>query len=94
MSFLCFELDSADEAIKKAQGNDVYSKKSGAHGLKVDNKEQSLLNNCENYDSKIEDSKSGASVLYASKKPKLHWGYSSNSTYIKLKEILFSATLL
>ncbi|XP_012568141.1 uncharacterized protein [Cicer arietinum] len=69
-----FKTKSKDEAIKKAQGNDVYSKKSGAHGLKVDNKEQSLLNNCENYDSKIEDSKSGASVLYASKKPKLHWG--------------------
>jgi len=77
MSFVCSELGYADDVKKKARGNDVYSKNSGAQGFKVDNKEQSLLNNCESFDSKNEDSKGG---VFASKKPKLHWGYSSNFT--------------
>jgi hypothetical protein len=71
---------SADELKKKkkkAQGNDVYSKNSGAQGLKIDNKEQSLSNSRESFDSKNEESRGGVSVLSASKKPKLHWGYSS-----------------
>jgi len=76
MSFVCSELGSADDAKKKARGDDVFSKNSD-QGFKVDNKEQRLLNNCESFDSKNEDSKGG---VFASKKPKLHWGYSSNST--------------
>lgn len=66
-----FKTKPKDDAKKKARGNDVYSKNSGAQGFKVDNKEQSLLNNCESFDSKKEDSKGG---VFASKKPKLHWG--------------------
>jgi hypothetical protein len=86
MYFVCSELGSADDAKKKARGNDVYSENS-AQGFKVDNKEQSLLNNCESFDSKNEDSKGG---VFASKKPKLHWGYSSNSTLNeKKKKVVF-----
>jgi hypothetical protein len=76
---VCPELGSADESKKKkAQGNDVYSKNGGAQGLKNDNKEQSLY-------SKNEESRGGVS---ASKKPKLHWGYSS-LTLLSLQEKCF-----
>ncbi|WJX65913.1 hypothetical protein P8452_50521 [Trifolium repens] len=66
--------DELKKKKKKAQGNDVYSKNSGAQGLKIDNKEQSLSNSRESFDSKNEESRGGVSVLSASKKPKLHWG--------------------
>lgn len=86
MYLVCSELGSADDAKKKARGNDVYSENS-AQGFKIDNKEQSLLNNCESFDSKNEDSKGG---IFASKKPKLHWGYSSNSTLNEKKSCFFT----
>ncbi|XP_045818153.1 uncharacterized protein LOC123910905 [Trifolium pratense] len=69
-----FKTKPKDESKKKAQGNDVYNKNGGAQGLKIDNNEQSLRNSCESFDLKNEESRSGVSVLSASKKPKLHWG--------------------
>ncbi|CAK8533207.1 unnamed protein product [Lathyrus sativus] len=62
------------ESKRKAQGNDPYRNNSGAQGFKVDNEEQSILNNIESFDLRNEDSKSGASVPSTSKKQKLHWG--------------------
>ncbi|XP_058751283.1 uncharacterized protein LOC131624349 [Vicia villosa] len=69
-----FKTKPKDESKRKAQGNDPYRNKSGAQGFKVDNKEQSILNNLESFDSRNEDSKSSASVPSTSKKQKLHWG--------------------
>ena len=69
-----FKTKPKDGANKKTRGNDAYSKNSEVQGIKIDNKEQSLLNNCKSFDLRNEDSKGGVSVLSASKKPKLHWG--------------------
>lgn len=78
-------LGFADESKRKTQGNDPCRNKSGAQGFKIYNEEQSVLNNLKSFDLRNEDSKSSASVPSTSKKQKLHWGYSSNSTFIKRK---------
>ncbi|XP_061349440.1 uncharacterized protein LOC133294709 [Gastrolobium bilobum] len=69
-----FITKSKDGANKKSQGNDLSSQKNGGQGLIVDNKEPSLWNDCEGFDTGNEDSKDGVSVLSAPKKQKLHWG--------------------
>ncbi|CAI8594090.1 unnamed protein product [Vicia faba] len=69
-----FKTKHKDESKRKAQGNDPCRNNSEAQGFKVDNEEQSVLNNLESFDSRKEDSKSGASVPSTSKKQKLHWG--------------------
>ncbi|CAL5185743.1 unnamed protein product [Lathyrus oleraceus] len=69
-----FKTKPKDESKRKAKGNDPYRNNSGAQGFKVDNEEQSILNNLESFDLRNEDSKSGASVPSTSKKQKLHWG--------------------
>ena len=73
--FVFLFFGSADGANKKSHGYGLSSQNSVTQGSNVDHRESRLWNDCEGFDSRIEDSKDDVPVMSEPKKQKLHWGY-------------------
>ncbi|KAG4911963.1 hypothetical protein JHK84_052437 [Glycine max] len=76
-----FKTKSKDGANKKSHGYGLSSQNSVTQGSNVDHRESRLWNDCEGFDSRIEDSKDDVPVMSEPKKQKLHWGYETNPEF-------------
>ncbi|KAG5085155.1 hypothetical protein AAZX31_19G044800 [Glycine max] len=76
-----FKTKSKDGANKKSHGYGLSSQNSVTQGSNVDHRESRLWNDCEGFDSRIEDSKDDVPVMSEPKKQKLHWGLDTKNRW-------------
>ena len=74
-------MKSKDRANKKTHGDVLSSQNGGTQGSNVDHKASNLWNDCEGFDSRIEDSKADVPVMSEPKKQKVQWGLDTKNRW-------------